>query len=167
MPHDLLHSVADGPFTPLSSGMIDLPPALPIRFDIASGGCWYGHGFAHRQPYPLNAEPVVNAAFAVNNAQSPIWLCSAGYAIMAETTASLCVRFNERGGGAFELSCGEPLSLRVFREDSLPAAHRALMAHLGWPVPRTVSGRTASIWRASPLSMALASCSSKRTSTRL
>jgi len=135
MPPHLLHSIGAGPLTPLSAGTIALPPHTPIRFDIASGGCWYGHGFAHRQPYPLNAEAVVNTAFAVNNARSPIWLCSAGYAILAETAASLCVRFNERGSGVFELSCGEPLSLRIFREASLPAAHRALMAHLGWPGP--------------------------------
>jgi len=135
MPHHLLHSIGDGPLKALPSGTIALPPQTPIRFDIASGGCWYGHGFAHRQPYPLNAEPVVNAAFAVNNAQSPMWLCSAGYAILAETTASLCVRFNEGGGGIFELSCGEPLSLRIFREGNLPAAHRAPMSHLGWPGP--------------------------------
>ena len=79
---------------------IRLEPGQVLRIDLASGGCWYGHGFAHRQPYPLNVEPVVNTSFAVNNAQSPVWMCSAGFVIFADTTEQPVQRSqpgNERG----------------------------------------------------------------------
>jgi alpha-glucosidase (family GH31 glycosyl hydrolase) len=102
--------------------------------DLASGGHWYGHGFSHEQPYPLENGEVVNERFAVNNTQSPIWMCSTGAALLAETNAELCVRLNSGGNGLLELSCAaEPLTVRVFRGETLPVAHRALAAHLGWP----------------------------------
>ena len=115
---------------------IRLEPGQVLRIDLASGGCWYGHGFAHRQPYPLNVEPVVNTSFAVNNAQSPVWMCSAGFVIFADTTEALSVRSNEAGNGQLEIACpAEPLTVRVFSGRTLPAAHRKFLKAIHWPPP--------------------------------
>jgi len=115
---------------------IAVPRGSWIRFNLASGGCWYGHGFAHRQPYPLNAEPIVNTRFAVNNIQSPIWMCSGGYALLVDTTDALDVRCNERGDGWLKISCPDAVvTVRVFQGRNLPEAHRKLMGHLHWPPP--------------------------------
>ena len=106
----LLFSVGDGPDRPLGDlDRIDLPAGRPASFDLASGGHWFGHGFAGRQPWPLQAEPVVNDRFAVNNCQSPIWMCQAGVAILADTAAELSVRCNAAGDGRLRLCCpGRP-----------------------------------------------------------
>ena len=115
---------------------LSLPRGSWMRFDLASGGCWYGHGFAHRQPYPLNAEPMVNSRFAVNNIQSPIWMCSSGFALLVDTTETLDVRCNEKENGWLEVRCPEaPLTVQVFHGRNLPEAHRKLMDHLQWPPP--------------------------------
>ena len=136
-PAGLKYTVGDGPVRTVSAGRrIELPRGEWLRVDLASGGHWYGHGFAHRQPYPLEAEPVVNHAFAVNNCQSPIWMCSAGFALLARTTAELCIRSNIEGSGRLELRCAEePLAIEVFRGETLPEAVRTLLAALGWPNP--------------------------------
>jgi myogenesis-regulating glycosidase len=133
----LRYRIGDGAWQECrEGGCIDAPRGVAARFDLASGGHWYGHGFAHRQPWPLEAEPVVNDAFAVNNCQSPIWMCSAGFALLAETTAGLSVRCNADDGGQLVVRCdGEPLSLQVFRGADLRDAVRQLLAHLGWPNP--------------------------------
>lgn len=116
--------------------VIDLAAGQTIAFDIASGGCWYGHGFAHRQPYPLNREPLVAERFAVNNTQCPIWLCSTGFAILADTAELLTVRFNAAASDRLEIACpGSPLRVRLFSGATLPEAHGKLMAHLRWPPP--------------------------------
>jgi alpha-glucosidase (family GH31 glycosyl hydrolase) len=104
------------------------------RFELASGGHWYGHGFSHDQHYPLERGEIAAEPFAVNNIQSPIWACSAGVAILAETCGPLDVKVNAAGSGLLEVaSPGAPLALRLFAGEDLPAGHRALMAHLGWP----------------------------------
>ena len=111
-------------------------PDVTLAFDLASGGHWYGHGFSHTQPYPLESGSVVNASFAVNNIQSPIWMCSAGCAIFAQTTAPLDVRINENGDGKLSIRCpGEPLNIRVVCSRTLPRARARLMKYLGWPNP--------------------------------
>ena len=117
-------------------GAIPVSAGQWVRFELASGGCWYGHGFAHRQPYPLNAEPVVNAKFAVNNIQSPIWMCSAGFALLADTAQELEVRCNAGGNGWLEIRCqSAAFSVQVFSGSNLPEAHGKLMRHLQWPPP--------------------------------
>ena len=133
----LLYSIDAGPLTGLSADAVLAAPAGHwVRFDLASGGCWYGHGFAHRQPYPLNAEPIVNPRFAVNNIQSPIWMCSAGYALLAATDCELEVRCNEHSSGLLEIRCATAaLNMRVFSGRDLPQAHRNLMSCLQWPPP--------------------------------
>lgn len=133
----LCYSTADRATCELAGDCIlPIPRGSWMRFELASGGCWYGHGFAHRQPYPLNAEPIVNARFAVNNIQSPVWMCSAGYALLASTTQELEVRCNEHGSGWLELRCREAdITVQVFRGDSLPEAHQKLMRFLHWPPP--------------------------------
>ena len=111
-------------------------PDVTLAFDLASGGHWYGHGFSHTQPYPLESGSIANASFAVNNIQSPIWMCSAGCAIFAETTAPLDVRINENGDGKLSIRCpGEPLNIRVVCSRTLPRARARLMKDLGWPNP--------------------------------
>jgi len=130
-------SIGDGAVQHLSGpAAFGLPRGEWLRVDLAPGGHWYGHGFAGRQPWPLEAEPVVNDAFAVNNCQSPIWMCSAGFVILAETTARLSVRINAESGGTLEVRCpGEPVTVRVFRGADLRDAVRRLLDHLGWPNP--------------------------------
>lgn len=123
-----LDLVADRSFT--------LAAGDPIRFDIASGGCWFGHGFAHRQPYPLNRETVAAERFAVNNTQAPIWLCSAGFAVFAETNQTLGVRFDPAGSGFLHIVCpAAPVTVHVFQGATLPDAWRKLMQRLHWPPP--------------------------------
>jgi alpha-glucosidase (family GH31 glycosyl hydrolase) len=115
---------------------LDLAAGEVACFDLASGGHWFGHGFSHVQPYPLNAGTVVNHHFAVNNIQSPVWMCSAGGVLFAETTALLDVRINDGGDGLLRISCpGERLRLRLFTGRDLPAARAAWARHLGWPNP--------------------------------
>lgn len=116
--------------------VIPLPRGTWMRFCLASGGSWYGHGFAHRQPYPLDVESVVNPRFAVNNIQSPIWMCSSGYAVLAETVEELEVRCNDGENGWLEVRCpGADIGVQVFRGRDLTEAHRKLMGFLGWPPP--------------------------------
>ena len=85
-------------------GRVHVPAGETVRFDLASGGHWYGHGFAHTQPYPLETGEIVNDAFAVNNIQCPIWLCSGGFVVFSETTALLQVRINAGGSGELEVA---------------------------------------------------------------
>ncbi len=107
-----------------------------LIFDIESGGSWYGHGFAHRQPYPLNRESLINERFAVNNIQAPIWLASNGFAILAKTNESLKISFNEGGNGLFSISCHhDGVDIRIWAGKHLPEAHLKLMTFLGWPPP--------------------------------
>ena len=116
--------------------VISLARGSWCEIQLASGGSWYGHGFAHRQPYPLETEAIVNDRFAVNNIQSPIWMCSAGYAILAETTQALEMRCNENADGWLKVRCAEAdITIRIFHADHLPDAHQKLMRHLGWPPP--------------------------------
>lgn len=113
-----------------------MPIGTPIRFDLSSGGCWYGHGFAHRQPYPLNQEAVVNPDFAVNNIQCPVWMCSAGAVIRADTAESLSVRINEAASGNLEICCpAAPVVLRILTGPDLPSAHRRFLKDIDWPPP--------------------------------
>jgi len=115
---------------------LELAAGETIAFELASGGHWYGHGFSHTQPYPLETGSLANPAFAVNNIQCPIWMCSAGYALLADTEARLAVSLNHNGSGLLELAAPEtPWVLRVFRGANLVEARAQLMAHLGWPNP--------------------------------
>ncbi len=139
--HGLWFSIGGGePQAVRTSGRIPVPRGVPVRFDLASGGHWYGHGFAGTQPYPLEAGTIVNDAFAVNNCQCPIWMCSAGAALLAETTAALSVRCNADSDGRLEIRCdAEPLTFEVFAGASLADAVRAMLARLGWPNPPPAS----------------------------
>lgn len=116
----------------MGSCVLTLAPGERIAIDLASGGHWYGHGFNHVQPYPLETGEVVNGRFAVNNIQSPIWLCSAGYALLADTNAMLSVSINKNGDDKLILHAPENrVALRVFRGTTLPEAWTLLMRHLG------------------------------------
>jgi alpha-glucosidase (family GH31 glycosyl hydrolase) len=117
-----------------SDNVLDLAAGEKIAFDLKSGGHWFGHGFNHVQPYPLETGSIVNPAFAVNNIQAPIWMCSNGAAILAETKRMLDVRLNENGDGKLRIVCADgPLRLRIWQRGSLPEAQLALLTHLGWP----------------------------------
>jgi alpha-glucosidase (family GH31 glycosyl hydrolase) len=118
----------------LGASELRLAAGETLVIDLRAGGHWYGHGFGHVQPYPLETGEIVNPAFAVNNIQCPTWMCSAGYVLFAETMAPLAVRINEGGNGRLELSCpSAPLCVRVFRGDSLREAHQQWMKYVGWP----------------------------------
>ena len=122
------------PWQTLAGPVIEIPAGTTLSVDLASGGHWYGHGFSHIQPYPLETGTVVNPTFAVNNIQSPVWMCSAGSVLFADTTAVLAVSLNEAGSGELQVTpVNEPLTVRVFTGRSLPEAHAAYLRHVGWP----------------------------------
>ncbi|MEN8255882.1 MAG: glycoside hydrolase family 31 protein [Verrucomicrobiota bacterium] len=131
----LLVAIGEEDFSPVDSGgEINVPAGTTIRFDLASGGHWYGQGFASRPFFPLERGESVNESFAVGNTQSPIWMCSAGYAILAEMVEPLSLRFNVGGNNLLELRCDtQSLVIRIFHAATLPAAQQQLMKHLGWP----------------------------------
>jgi alpha-glucosidase (family GH31 glycosyl hydrolase) len=125
----------------ISDVEITLAKGETIAIQTPPGACWYGHGFSHRQPYPLNRETVSSARFAVNNIQSPIWMCSAGFAILGDTGSALEVSVNADVSGCLSVRCAEqPVALRFFVGESLPAAWRRLMQARQWP-PASIQPR--------------------------
>ncbi|MBC2603778.1 glycoside hydrolase family 31 protein [Puniceicoccus vermicola] len=117
-----------------STGVIELAAGQRISFDLASGGDWFGHGFHHVQSFPWQLGSLSNPDFAVNNIQSPIWMCSRGVVLMVDTRRKLDVRLNEKGEGKLEISCADDdVIVRHWVAPTLPEAHRKLMAFLGWP----------------------------------
>jgi alpha-glucosidase (family GH31 glycosyl hydrolase) len=123
-------------------GTVDLADASEVRLaagetlviELRDGGHWYGHGFGHVQPYPLETGQIVNPAFAVNNIQCPAWMCSAGYVLFAKTMVPLVVRMNEGGDGRLVIGCPTAaLRVRVFRGGLLREAHQQWLRYVGWP----------------------------------
>jgi hypothetical protein len=113
-----------------------LPAGAPLLLSLAEGGHWYGHGFSHFQPWPLETGVIDNPAFAVNNIQCPVWMCSKGVVIFVETVASLSVSINHGGDGMLRISCpGSPVTIRVFRGGDLPDAHAKWLRYADWPNP--------------------------------
>jgi alpha-glucosidase (family GH31 glycosyl hydrolase) len=122
----------DGKITADTS--IQLAAGETIAFDLTSGGHWFGHGFNHTQPYPLEQGSLVAPGFAVNNIQSPIWMCSGGAAILANTKRPLDVKLNENGDKLLQVTSPlEALELKIWKSATLPEAQSALLRHLGWP----------------------------------
>jgi alpha-glucosidase (family GH31 glycosyl hydrolase) len=127
--------------TPLHQlDLTDAPPSLRLdagqvlEISLAQGGHWYGHGFNHDMPYPLETGEIANEAFAVNNIQSPVWMCSLGRVLLVETRAVLSVSLNREGSGYLRISCpDQAVEFRIFSGPSLPAAHTQYLAHVGWP----------------------------------
>lgn len=63
-------------------------------------------------------------------------MCSAGYALLAETNCSLEFHCNEQGNDRLEVRCPDaPLVVRIFQGEDLPTAHAKLMRFVGWPSP--------------------------------
>ena len=118
-----------------SVAALAVPAGAEVHVVLASGGHWFGHGFSHVQPYPLETGSIVNPRFAVNNIQCPIWMCFAGYVLFADTTTLLDVRLNADGDGLLAIRAEEPFTLRLFHAATLPEAQRALVSTLGWPPP--------------------------------
>jgi len=111
-----------------------VPAGESLVVGLAEGGHWYGHGFSHVQPWPLEAGCIDNPAFAVNNIQCPVWMCSSGVVLFGDTVAPLAVSVNRGGDGMLRVSCpSAPLTIRVFRGGSLPEAHAKWLNHIGWP----------------------------------
>ncbi len=104
---------------------------------LADGGHWYGHGFAQDQPWPLETGSIVNEEFAVNNIQCPIWMCSAGYALLAQTNDSLAVSINANDDGILRLTPSTDTELYIFHGKNLTNARQQLLEHLhaGRPQP--------------------------------
>lgn len=131
----LTYRLSNGPIRPFAASMtIEVPRGTEVCVDLAPGGEWYGHGFSHTQPYPLNSGMIDNPRFAVNNIQCPLWLCSSGYALLADTNELLSVSINKGGDGMLRVSAPQAaFCLRVFRGETLPQAWREAMAYVGWP----------------------------------
>ena len=115
-----------------ASGVLALADGDTVAIDLKSGGHWYGHGFNHHQHYPWETGELSNPGFAVNNIQSPIWLASAGFVILADTKAILDVSINHQGNGQLLIRTNfARVNVRIFQGATLAAAHAAAMAHLG------------------------------------
>jgi alpha-glucosidase (family GH31 glycosyl hydrolase) len=115
-------------------GTIELQVGERIEFDLASGGHWFGHGFSHVQSYLLEQGRITAETFAVNNIQSPIWMCSSGVALLADTKRLLRVALNENDDGKLRVTAAnDKLCLRVWKRATLPEAQQAMLAYLGWP----------------------------------
>ena len=113
---------------------IQLAAGRTLEILLDSGGHWYGHGFSHDQAYPLERGQAENKHFAVNNIQSPVWMCSAGRVFFADTVAPLQVSINANNDGRLRISCpSEALTVRVFSGSNLPEAHARWLEHIGWP----------------------------------
>jgi alpha-glucosidase (family GH31 glycosyl hydrolase) len=110
---------------------LELRAGQALSVDLKSGGHWYGHGFNHVQAWPLEGGELSNPAFAVNNIQSPLWLASAGFAILADTRAMLDVAINVKGSGVLQIRATVDTTIRVFAGETLVEAHAAAMRHLG------------------------------------
>lgn len=117
-----------------SDGCLEFAAGEIVSFDLQSGGHWFGHGFNHVQSCPLEQGSLAAPAFAVNNIQSPVWMCSEGVAILAETRRPLDVRLNENRDGFLRLSSAhETLRLKIWKRKTLPGAQAALLQSVGWP----------------------------------
>src|ERR1700761_7685542 len=121
-----------------AAGQWDGPATLELRagqglaVDLKSGGHWFGHGFHHEQAWPVESGGLLHAAFAVNNIQSPLWLASAGFVILADTRAMLDVAINVKGSGVLRIrATADGTMIRVFAGETLVEAHAAAMRHLG------------------------------------
>ncbi len=134
MKSPLFATVGDSRVDLNTCGEIRLPAGVCLSVPLAAGGHWYGHGFSHSQPYPLERGRIATDAFAVNNIQSPVWMCSTGCLLFADTQAPLTVRINAGGDGFLRICCpGEPIIVRIFRGENLPVAHAAWLRHVRWP----------------------------------
>ena len=119
-----------------TSTVLPIEAGEPLSVELAAGGHWYGHGFNHVQPYPLETGRIANEHFAVNNIQCPAWMCSAGFVLLADTPAELAVRLNAEGDGRLTVVCPSAAwHLRVFAAPTLPEAHQAFLDFVGWPPP--------------------------------
>lgn len=119
-----------------NDGMFVLPQNQVLHVALKGMGWVYGHGFNHHQPYPWNAGTISNSAFEVNNIQSPVWMCSAGYILVACTSHSLSVYYNKQGSEQLEIGCAAaPVSFRVFSGVTLSIAHAKYMAEFAGRAP--------------------------------
>jgi len=109
--------------------------AKGVAFDLSVGGQWYGHGFSHRQPFPLNDEQIVNDNFVVNNIQSPVYLASNGSALVVDTYEPIAVHLNSAGSGLLEVCPrGEGLlPLIVLADRDIVAVRNRCVRMLGLP----------------------------------
>jgi len=111
--------------------VLELRAGQGLSVDLASGGHWFGHGFQHNQFWPLERGEISAPAFAVNNIQAPLWLASAGFAILAETRGMLDVAMNVKGSGVLRIGATVDTTIRVFAGETLVEAHAAVMRHVG------------------------------------
>ena len=113
-------------------GVLDVAVGETLSIDLKSGGHWYGHGFNHHQHYPLETGELSNPAFAVNNIQSPLWLASEGFAVLADTKTIFEVSINHQGNGKLIIrATAQHVPVRIFQGATLVEAHAAVMKHLG------------------------------------
>ena len=116
---------------------ITLLPGQTAVFKPGARSCWYGHGFAHRQPYPLNAEEIVSGDFAVNNIQCPVWLNSNGFVVAARTRGKISASLS---GGVLKVTnksespdATGAFEINVLTGDTLTEANKKFLKNAGWP----------------------------------
>ena len=115
----------------IETGAYNCKAGEELVFPLAEGGHWFGHGFSNDQPFPLETGSVANGNFAVNNIQSPIWMCTEGHAILLETMAPIAVSINRDGDGLLRVTPSEDSTLRIFGGGSLATARNEMLGHLG------------------------------------
>lgn len=140
---------------------VELCPVIPVKkddivtLDVAAGGHWYGHGFNHNQPYPLEKGCIDNSAFAVNNIQCPIWMCSAGYVFFADTFDLIKVKMNTTNTrNELEIIGANDFNLKIFSANDLPTAWRKFTSSINWrrptPAPELIGDSLFCTWTQYP-----------------
>ena len=117
-----------------------------IEIDLKAGGRWYGHGFNHDQPYPLEKGVINNTDFAINNIQSPIWMCSAGHIFLAKTFAPLNVSMNHGGSDKLVIKNSERYELLTFSGENLVDALAQLRSRFEWKRASTPAEMMGDVW---------------------
>jgi hypothetical protein len=92
-----------------AGGVIRLAAGEALTVALAEGGHWYGHGFSHVQPYPLETGSTVNEAFA---ALLKWWGGTAGLADLANPAGLAWYRGKleallELGADGFKIDGGD------------------------------------------------------------
>lgn len=128
-----VHFASRGKVEVAATSRFALPAREEVTVELAEGGHWFGHGFAHHQSWPLEQGELDYPQLAVNNIQCPIWMCSAGFALLLNTRQPFSLRCNLHGDGLLVISSPYPCDLHIFAGPDLPTARRQLIEFLGQP----------------------------------
>ncbi len=102
-----------------------------LVFSTAEVGYIYGQGFNHHQPYPLSKKPFFLPKFAVNNINAPLWFCSKGLVILAETEALLEIEMTAGEWPTLSIKAIEQeVTIHLWRGKNIKAAHQQFLLDL-------------------------------------